>query len=111
MSATPIVISRVSFIYCIRTFGFPLNPPCSIRREGGRYREVQVHWAVVDVNTGLPLPDGGDFEVTTGNVTFADLQVVAPLEIRPNTDSAPEYEETFRIILTHVTGRQIKLCN
>ena len=74
-------------------------------RERGYYGEVEVYWELFDNGTNAAVPPGQDFEQTTGNVTFDDLQQTAALTLTPISDGIPEFAEHFKIQLYNVTGK------
>ncbi|XP_043920117.1 adhesion G-protein coupled receptor V1 [Protopterus annectens] len=85
-------------------FGYEVPPPWNILilpviRKAGTFGRVYAYWEAQPLSASLD-----DFIPSSGNLTFMEGQVSASIEIIIVDDTAVEFQESFSITLTRVTG-------
>ena len=78
-----------------------------VARSGGTYGTVAATYRTRNL-TATP---SVDYRTTSGQITFRDGQSTAFINITLINDEEREFEETFQVILTGATGKNVNRSN
>lgn len=91
------------FVYVINTVQHLCAFVSSIIRDRGYFGNVSVFWQLFTNTT--PLESGMEFSNTSGSVLFTSGDLMNPIVLEAISDSEPEFNEFYTLILVNITGK------